>query len=50
MPLPVPLLPEVIVSQLSLLVAVQAQPAVAVTLTLLEPLPAEKFDVIGETE
>jgi hypothetical protein len=38
------------VNQLSLLLAVQAQPAVAVTLTLLEPLPAEKFDVMGETE
>ncbi len=50
MPLPVPLLPEVIVSQLSLLLAVQAQPAVAVTPTLLVLLPAEKFAAIGAIE
>ena len=37
-PLPLPLLPEVIVSQLvALLDAVQAQPAVVVTVTLLLP-------------
>ena len=38
-PLPVPLAPEVIQIQLSLLFAVQAQPLPAVTDTL--PLPAE---------
>jgi hypothetical protein len=39
-PLPLPGLPEVIVSQLALLVALQLQPACAVTATLPMPPPA----------
>jgi hypothetical protein len=48
-PLPLPLTPEVIVSHESLLVAVQLQPAAAVTLLLLEVAVAGGFSDVGET-
>ena len=48
-PLPLPLAPEVIVSQVALLVAVQAHPASAVTVALLEPSAAARFNVVGAT-
>ena len=48
-PLPLPLAPEVMVNQESLLVAVQLQPAAVVTLLLLEPAAAPGFSVVGET-
>ena len=49
MPLPLPLAPEVIVSQEALLVAVQLQPAVVVTLELLAPAVAAALSVVGAT-
>src|SRR4026208_207211 len=49
-PLPEPLAPDVMVSQEALLVAVQAQPVVVVTLTLLEPAVAAGFSEVGDTE
>ncbi len=49
-PLPLPLAPDVIVSQASLLVAVQLQPAAVVTLLLPEPAPAPGVSDVGETE
>ena len=49
-PLPFPLAPDVIVSQASLLVAVQAQPLGDVTVALLEPAVAAGFRDVGDTE
>jgi hypothetical protein len=48
-PLPLPLAPEVIVSQESLLVAVQLQPAIVVTVAALDPPVAAGFTVVGDT-
>jgi hypothetical protein len=48
-PLPIPLTPVVIVSQESLLVAVQLQPAAVVTLALVAPPFAAVLTAIGET-
>ena len=48
-PLPLPLAPDVMVSQESLLVAVQVQPVAAVTLALLEPAAAAGLNAMGET-
>lgn len=48
-PLPLPLAPEVMVSQVSLLVAVQPQPEAVVTLVLLELAAAPGLSVDGET-
>ena len=48
-PLPLPLAPDVIVSQESLLVAVQVQPVVVVTLLLLELAGAAGFSAVGDT-
>ena len=48
-PLPLPLVPDVIVSQESLLVAVQLQPGAVVTLALLELAAAAGFSAVGET-
>ena len=48
-PLPLPLAPDVIVSQASLLVAVQLQPAAVVTLLLLELAAAPGFSAVGDT-
>ncbi len=51
MPLPVPLLPEVIVIQLSLLAAVQTQQLPGVfTATVAEPPPGPKDWVVEERE
>ena len=49
-PLPVPLAPEVIVSQEALLVAVKAQPAGAVTATLPVPPAAGTLVLVGAIE
>ena len=49
-PFPEPLAPDVMVSQEALLVAVQAQPAVVVTVALLEPALAAGFSEVGVTE
>jgi hypothetical protein len=46
-PLPVPLLPEVIVMKELLLTAVQLQAALAVTATLADPPPATKLKPVG---
>ncbi len=48
-PLPLPLTPDVMLSQVALLVAVQLQPVVVVTLALLELAAAVGFSEIGET-
>ena len=48
-PFPLPLAPDVIVSQESLLVAVQVQPVVVVTLALLDPAVAAGLNDVGET-
>ena len=48
-PLPLPLAPDVMVSQASLLVAVQLQPAAVVTLLLLELAAAPGVSVVGDT-
>ena len=48
-PFPLPLAPDVIVSQESLLVAVQVQPVVVATLALLELAVATGFSEVGET-
>ena len=50
MPLPLPLLPDVMVMNVALLTAVHAQPAPAVTLTLAEPPPAAKLALVGLIE
>jgi hypothetical protein len=47
--LPLPLAPEVIVNQEALLVALQLQPAVVVTLAVLDPAAAGGFRVVGAT-
>jgi hypothetical protein len=49
-PLPVPLLPEVMVIHVSLLVAVHVQPVPAVTVTLPVPALAVKDWLVGEME
>ena len=49
-PLPLPLAPLVIVSQLESLVAVQAQPDVVVTAALAVPPAAAIVCVVGDTE
>jgi hypothetical protein len=46
-PLPVPLAPEVIVNQVAFLVAVHVQPALVVTLTVLDPALAPGFRMVG---
>jgi hypothetical protein len=48
-PFPLPLAPDVIVSQLALLVAVQLQPAAVVTLAPLELAAAAGFSAVGDT-
>ena len=48
-PFPLPLAPEVMVSQESLLVAVHVQPVVVVTVALLELAPAAGLSDVGET-
>jgi hypothetical protein len=48
-PVPLPLAPEVIVSQEALLVAVHVQPAVVVTVAVLDPAVAAAFRVVGAT-
>ncbi len=48
-PLPLPLAPDVIVSQEALLVAVHVQPIVVVTLALFEPAVAGGLSEVGET-
>ncbi len=48
-PFPVPLTPDVIVSQEALLVAVQLQPAAVVTVLLLELAAAPGVSVVGDT-
>ena len=48
-PFPEPLAPDVMVSQEALLVAVQAQPAVVVTVALLELAPAAGLKEVGDT-
>ncbi len=48
-PLPLPLAPEVTVSQEALLVAVQLQPVVVVTVALLEPAAAVGLNEVGDT-
>ena len=48
-PLPLPLTPDVMVSQASLLVAVQLQPVAVVTLALLELAAAAGFSEVGDT-
>ena len=49
-PLPEPLVPDVMASHESLLVAVQEQPLVVVTVALLDPAVAAGFKVVGEIE
>jgi len=49
-PLPEPLVPDVMASHESLLVAVQEQPLVVVTVALLDPAAAAGFKVVGEIE
>ena len=49
MPLPLPLAPDVMVNQEALLVAVHAQPAVVVTVAVLDPAAATGFRVVGAT-
>ena len=49
MPLPLPLAPDVIVNQGSLLVAVHAQPAVVVTVAVLDPAAATGLSDMGAT-
>jgi hypothetical protein len=49
-PLPLPLAPVVIVIQASLLVAVQAQPLVTITLTEFVPPDEMKFCMVGVSE
>jgi len=49
-PLPEPLAPDVMASHESLLVAVQEQPLVVVTVALLDPAAAAGFKVVGEIE
>jgi hypothetical protein len=49
-PLPLPLNPDVIVTQPTLLAAVHGQPAVAVTDTLPVPPPFGKFWAVGAIE
>ena len=46
-PLPVPLAPDVMVKNASVLLAVQLHPAGALTVTLPVPPPAEKFWLAG---
>jgi hypothetical protein len=48
-PFPVPFPPEVIVNQEALLVAVQLQPGVVVTLAVLDPAAAGGFSEVGAT-
>ena len=48
-PLPLPLAPDVMLSQEALLVAVQVQPVVVVTLALLDPAVAAGFNEVGDT-
>ncbi len=48
-PLPLPVAPEVTVSQEALLVAVQLQPVVVVTVALLEPAAAVGLNEVGDT-
>ena len=48
-PLPLPLAPEVMVNHASLLVAVQVQPVVVVTVALLEPAAAVGLSEVGDT-
>ena len=48
-PLPLPLAPDVMVSQASLLVAAQVQPVVVVTVALLEPAAAVGLSEVGDT-
>ena len=49
MPLPLPVAPDVMVNQEALLVAVHAQPAVVVTVAVLDPAAATGFRVVGAT-
>ena len=48
-PLPLPLAPDVMLSQEALLVAVHMHPAAVVTLALLEPAAAVGLSAMGET-
>ena len=48
-PLPLPLAPAVIVSQVALLVAVQVQPVAVVTVALLVPATAVGLSEVGDT-
>ncbi len=48
-PLPLPVTPDVMLSQETLLVAVHEQPVAVVTLALLEPATAAGFSEVGET-
>jgi hypothetical protein len=49
-PLPVPELPDVIVTHEALLAAVHAQPAPAVTVTLADPPDEENDWLVGDIE
>jgi hypothetical protein len=49
-PLPLPLPPEVIVNHEAVLVAIQLQPPVVVTMALPDPAAATGFSEVGATE